>query len=256
MTGDHATPLVRVEGLTKEYRTGRGGTRVVRAVDGVNLTIATGETLGLVGESGSGKTTLGRAMLRLIEPTAGRVELALSAERTVDLRRLDRRALRAMRRHIQMIFQDPFGSLDPRMTVREIIAEPLRLHRLAAGNGAEVAEVAESVGLDRHHLGQRPGSLSGGQRQRVAVARAIATRPQLIVADEPVSALDVSIQAQILNLLRDLQERLGLSYLFISHDLAVVEHMSDRIAVMRRGAIVETAPAEELLAGPRHEYTR
>ena len=235
-------PLVNVDGLTKVYPA-RGDRAEVRAVDDVSFTIAPGETLGLVGDSGSGKTTLGRILLRLVEPTAGRVEMSVSPHRTVDLMQLRGRDLRAFRRHAQMIFQDPYTSLDPRMSVRETVAEPLCVHRLAAPGEVEsqVRELIGLVGLDPGYLDKRPAALSGGQRQRVGIARAIATRPKLIVADEPVTALDVSIQAQILNLLRDLQDRLGLSYLFISHDLAVVEHMSDRVAVMSRGRVVEIA---------------
>ena len=216
-----------------------------------------GETLGLVGESGSGKTTLGRAILRLVEPTAGRVELAVSETETVDLAALRGRDLRAVRRHAQMIFQDPYTRLDRRLTVREIVTEPLRVHRLAGDGDLErrAHDLMRRVGLDAAHLGQRPDALSGGQRQRVGIARAIATRPRFIVADEPVAALDVSVQGQILNQLRDLQEELSLTMLFISHDLAVVDHMADRVAVMYLGQIVERASTASLFARPRHPYT-
>ena len=245
--------MVRVERLSKIYPARRGRDEV-RAVDDVSFTIASGETLGLVGGSGSGKTTLGRALLRLIEPTAGRVEMSVSNGQPVDLLKLPARELRAFRRHAQMIFQDPYTSLDPRITVRETIAEPLEVHRLAEPTEIDgrVRELIDLVGLDISHLDQLPAGLSGGQRQRVGIARAIATGPTFVVADEPVTALDVSVQAQILNLLRDLQERLDLSYLFISHDLAVVEHMADRIAVMAHGRIVEIADTSTLLAEPQH----
>ena len=230
----------------------------MRAVNDVSFTIARGETLGLVGGSGSGKTTLGRAVLRLVEPTAGRVQMSVSAGPGVDLMELTARELRSFRRHAQMIFQDPYTSLDPRMSIRETIGEPLKVQQLVPAQELEdrVRELMSRVGLDSNYLDQRPAALSGGQRQRVGIARAIATSPQFVVADEPVTALDVSIQAQILNLLRDLQDQLGLSFLFISHDLTVVEHMADRIAVMSRGRMVELAATAELFDSPRHPHTQ
>ena len=249
--------VVIVDGLTKIFPATRRREEVV-AVDDVSFTIARGKTLGLVGGSGSGKTTLGRALLRLIEPTAGRVEMSVSSGQSVNLMELTARELRSFRRHTQMIFQDPYTSLDPRMSIRETIGEPLKVQRLVAPQDLEdrVRELVGLVGLDSSHLDQRPAPLSGGQRQRVGIARAIATSPQFIVADEPVTALDVSIQAQILNLLRDLQDQLGLSFLFISHDITVVEHMADRIAVMTHGRMVELAETAELFNKPRHPHTQ
>jgi ABC-type oligopeptide transport system ATPase subunit len=254
---DTHKPLLQVDGLTKVYPARRDRAEI-RAVDDVSFSIAPGETLGLVGESGSGKTTLGRLLLRLVEPTAGRVEMSVPGEPTVDLMQLTARQLRLFRRHAQMIFHDPYTSLNPRMTVGEIVAEPLWVHQVVPSSelDTEVRELFGLVGLRDAHRDQLPSALSGGQRQRVGIARAIATRPKLIVADEPVTALDVSIQAQILNLLRDLQEQLGLSYLFISHDLAVVEHMARRIAVMSRGLLVETGEMSQLLANPTHPSTK
>jgi len=248
--------LLAVEGLKTYFPVRKGvlGRTVgyVRAVDGVSLRIAAGQTLGLVGESGCGKTTAGRTILRLIPATAGRVFFD-----GVDLLRLSRRALRPLRRHMQLIFQDPFGSLNPRMTVADIVGESLTVHGLARGRARRerVAELLEKVGLSPSHAGRYPHEFSGGQRQRIGIARALALNPRFIVCDEPVSALDVSIQSQIVNLLGDLQKDLGLTYLFIAHDLAVVEHISDTVAVMYLGRIVESAASAALYANPRHPYT-
>jgi oligopeptide/dipeptide ABC transporter ATP-binding protein len=242
-------PVRRSAGLARAAAT-------VRAVDGVTLRIRRGETLGLVGESGSGKTTLGRAVLRAVEPTEGRVILHRGND-TIDVTALDRRGLRAVWQHMQMVFQDPYASLNPRMTVRDIISEPLIANRLARGKALEqrVAEIAGRCGLGIEHLGRYPHAFSGGQRQRIAIARALILQPEFVVCDEPVSALDVSIQAQILNLLRALQRELGPAYLFISHDLAAVAYASDRVAVMYLGQIVELALTEDLYYRPKHPYT-
>jgi len=219
----------------------------VRAVDGVSFTIAAGKTLGLVGESGSGKTTVGRTMLRLQEPTRGTVVFDGK-----DVFALDAGPLRALRRQMQIVFQDPYSSLNPRMTVAETLREPLEIHHLTG----EVSALLDEVGLDAAFAQRYPHELSGGQRQRVGIARALSVAPQFIVCDEPVSALDVSVQAQVLNLLADLQARRHLTYLFIAHDLAVVRHIADEVAVMYLGKIVERAPAAEIYAQPRHPYTR
>ncbi len=250
-------PLVCARGLTKHYPVDGGifsrEKLVVRALDGVDLEIHAGETLGIVGESGCGKSTLGRCLLRLVEPTAG--EVHFDGRDVLGLRSAE---LRKMRRAMQIIFQDPYSSLNPRMRVGSIVAEGIEVHGLA--HGAEkrrrVEKLLEQVGLGPEHADRYPHEFSGGQRQRIGIARALAVGPRFIVADEPVSALDLSIQAQVLNLLCDLQEQMGLAYLFISHDLRVVEHISHRVAVMYLGRIVEQAPQARLYANPRHPYTR
>jgi oligopeptide transport system ATP-binding protein len=240
-----------VEGLTLHFSGVRGGT--VRAVEDVSFDIASGEVLGLVGESGSGKTTIGQAMLRLIPPTSGRVRF-----RGDDITSRSDRELKTFRRQAQPIFQDPFGSLNPRLNVEGLIGEPLIVHQIGrnrAERRARILALLEQVGLPPDSLNRYPHQFSGGQRQRIAIARALAVEPALIVADEPVSALDVSIQAQIINLLRDLQVKLKLAMLFIAHDLAVVEFISDRVIVLYLGRIMEIGPAKTLIAAPRHPYT-
>jgi peptide/nickel transport system ATP-binding protein len=262
--GAGAPPLLEVRSLTKHFPLyqpwllgfARREIGVVPAVEDVSFTVHRGETLGLVGESGCGKTTTARLILRALRPTRG--EIVFHQDGTaVRVDQLEGKPLRALRRHIQLIFQDPVSSLDPRMPAGDIIAEPLRLHK--AGTSAEIIARVKAlmtmVGLDVQYLRRYPHSFSGGQRQRIGIARALALSPELIVCDEPVSALDVSIQAQVLNLLKDLQTTLGLTYLFISHNLAVIDYVADRVAVMYAGQIVETASKRELFANPRHPYT-
>jgi oligopeptide transport system ATP-binding protein len=258
MSSNGDTPLLEVVDL-KKYFPIKSGLLVdrtvdyVRAVDGVSFSIMEGETLGLVGESGSGKSTTGYCILRLLEPTEGSVRF--EGREVTELGRED---LRRVRREMQIVFQDPYASLDPRMTVGDIVGEPLVVHGVGTrrDRGARVRELLDVVGFDPTFVNRYPHEFSGGQRQRIGIARALALNPKLIVCDEPVSALDVSIQAQILNLLKDLQDEFGLTYLFIAHDLAVVRAMSDRIAVMNRGELVELGPAEEVYSTPREEYTK
>jgi peptide/nickel transport system ATP-binding protein len=254
-------PLLEVKGLTKYFSARQsmfgGGAGTIRAIDGVSFAIQRGETLGLVGESGSGKTTAGRSILRAIEPTAGQVVFRIQEGQEVNITSLKKKELRAFRRHAQMIFQDPYSSLNPRMTVRDIIGEPLIASGLAKGSELDdrIRQAALRCQLKLEHLRRYPHAFSGGQRQRIGIARALVVEPEFIVCDEAVSALDVSIQAQILNLLMDTQKEFGLTYLFIAHDLSVVEHVSDRVAVMYLGRIVELAPTGELFYGPMHPYT-
>ena len=254
----NAGPLLQVRDLKVHFPV-RGGLLgrvrgVVKAVDGVGFDVVRGETLGLVGESGCGKSTLGRALLRLVEPTAGSIRFDGQV-----LTGQSQRRLRPLRRRMQLVFQDPYASLNPRMTVRDILGEPFAIHGLARERGErerEVAALVDAMGLPREALDRYPHEFSGGQRQRIGIARAIALRPDLVVADEPISALDVSIQAQIVNLLVDLQRERGLTYVFIAHDLKVVEYVSTRVAVMYLGRIVELAPAAQLYRRPRHPYTQ
>jgi peptide/nickel transport system ATP-binding protein len=249
---DRGKKLIQVRGLSVSYP-GRKGSRGVRAVDGVDFEVHEGETLGLVGESGCGKTTLGRAILGLVKPDAGEVLL-----RGRDLARMGRKEWMPHRKELQIVFQDPYGSLNPRMTVGSAIAEPMEVHGLGSGGSlrGKVVERLEMVDLRAEHYDRYPHEFSGGQRQRIGIARALSVDPSFIVFDESVSALDVSVQAQVLNLLLDLKKSLGFTSLFISHDLSVVHHVSDRILVMKEGRIVESGPAEEVFRSPRTEYTR
>ncbi len=257
-TAAAGAPLVRVVNLSKEFPAGSTGliggkTLSIKAVAGVNLEIQPGETVGLVGESGSGKSTLGRLILKLLEPTAGAVYFDGR-----DLSTLGRAELRTLRQQMQLVFQDPYASLNPRMRVRSIVGEGIEIHKLARGREKEdrIAELLAMVGMSADAMDRLPHEFSGGQRQRIGIARALAVNPRFLVLDEPVSALDVSIQAQIINLLQDLQEKLKLTYLFIAHDLRVVEHISNRVAIMYLGKIVEIASRDEIYLNPRHPYTR
>jgi peptide/nickel transport system ATP-binding protein len=253
--------ILEVKGLKKYFPIEKGFLKRVsghvRAVDDVNLYINEGETLGLVGESGCGKTTLGRCIVRAIDPTAGEIIYLDPDGKSHDLATMDKRELRGIRKYFHMIFQDPYSSLDPRMTVLDIIAEPIKFNNLARGEELteRVKKLMNVVGLEVQHLKRYPHAFSGGQRQRIGIARSLAPSPNLIICDEAVSALDVSIQAQILNLLQELQEEFNLTYLFIAHDLSVVEHISDRVGVMYVGKMVEMAETEELFSNPKHPYT-
>jgi oligopeptide transport system ATP-binding protein len=253
---DEREVVLHVENLKKYFPIRRGVFRKqvgdVKAVDGVSFSVYRGETLGLVGESGCGKTTTGRTIIRIYEPTAGQVTFE-----GVDLARLRGRALRKMRRKIQMVFQDPYASLNPRMSIAAIVGEPLDIHRVKNGNSRKesVAQLLQLVGMNPDLMNRYPHEFSGGQRQRVGLARALALNPDLIICDEPISALDVSIQAQVVNLLQELQEKLGLTYIFIAHDLSMVRHISDRVAVMYLGKVVELTDREILYRSPRHPYT-
>jgi oligopeptide/dipeptide ABC transporter ATP-binding protein len=251
-----AGPLLSVRELKKHFPVRRGTfggvSGQVKAVDGVTFDLWRGETLGLVGESGCGKSTTGRSIIRLLEPTAGNVHFD-----GTDVRALDRAGLRALRRRVQFVFQDPYGSLNPRMSVGAMLDEALKVHGLGGPNRRDrVVELLERVGLRSEHIDRYPHEFSGGQRQRLGIARALSVEPEFLVLDEPVSALDVSVQAQVVNLLQDLQRDLGLTYLFIAHDLGLVEHVCDRVAVMYLGRLVEVSEAESLYADPRHPYTR
>lgn len=253
--------LLEVKGLKKHFpvRGGmiRKGVGTVKAVDGLDLFVKKGETLGLVGESGCGKTTAARTILRLMDPTAGEIRFNDPKQGWLNLEKLDRKEMKPIRQNLQIIFQDPFSSLDPRMTVERIVGEPLMLNKLSSGQELKdrVAELLRVVGMRSEYMSRYPHAFSGGQRQRIGIARALAMYPKLVVCDEPVSALDVSIQAQVLNLLEDLQHEYNLTYIFIAHDLSVVEHISDRVAVMYVGRLVELAQTKDLYFTPQHPYT-
>jgi peptide/nickel transport system ATP-binding protein len=256
-------PLLSVRGLCKHFPAFRDGFRarpdhVIKAVDEVSFDLASGETLGIVGESGSGKTTMARCILRAFDPTAGEVWFRPPDGPLVNLVQLGARELKAVRLHAQMVFQDPFSSLNPRMTVRDIVGEPLVIHRLATGAALDerVSDMLARVGLKSEHRSRYPHAFSGGQRQRIAIARALIMRPSLLVCDEATSALDVSVQAQVLDLLKELQREFRLTYLFVAHNLDVVRNFCDRVAVMRRGRIVELASASQIFKAPQHSYTR
>jgi len=256
-------PILSVRGLCKEFPVMSRGFRrkllaVVKAVDNVSFDVEPGESLGLVGESGAGKTTTARCILRAVDPTAGTARFRLPDGRTVDLATMPERELKPIRQHMQMVFQDPYSSLNPRMTVRDIVGEPLVIHGLARGDELDgrVTEVLLRVGLKAEHLRRYPHAFSGGQRQRIGIARALIMRPSLIVCDEATSALDVSVQAQVLDLLKELQREYRLTYLFVAHNLDVVRNFCDRVAVMRQGRIVELAPTSQIFSAPRHAYTK
>jgi oligopeptide/dipeptide ABC transporter ATP-binding protein len=242
--------LLEIQNLTKTFKVGK---KTFNAVEGLNLQIFAGETLGLVGESGCGKSTVGRTLLRLHEPTAGRVYF-----NGIDLMRLNRQEMKQMRRHMQIVFQDPYASLNPRMTVQDILGEPLVIHNLTTPSNRKkrIEELLMLVGLNASHMSRFPHEFSGGQRQRIGIARALAVEPEFLVCDEPISALDVSIQAQIVNLLKRLQKQMGLTYLFIAHDLSMIKYISDRVAVMYLGRLMELAPAHALYHQPLHPYTQ
>ena len=240
-------PLIKIRGLTKEFKVGQ---KKLLAVDDFNLNIYPGETVGLVGESGCGKSTVGRTLLQLYTPTSGSVKFQQE-----ELTTLTRQQLKKMRRNVQMVFQDPYASLNPRMTVKDIIKEALHIHKLPASS-QEIAKLLDLVGLSPSYMSRFPHEFSGGQRQRIGIARALAVEPRFIVCDEPISALDVSIQAQVVNLLQDLQKKMGLTYLFIAHDLSLIKYISDRVAVMYLGQLMELAPADTLYKTPLHPYTQ
>ena len=263
MNAAPTAPLLSVRGLCKYFPVAGRGFRpsvagVTKAVDDVSFDLPSGASLGLVGESGSGKTTVARCLLRAIAPTAGEVHFALPGRGVVDLARLSDRELKPLRQHAQMVFQDPYSSLNPRMTVRDIVGEPLVIHDLARGAELDdrVAEMLRRVGLAPEHRSRYPHAFSGGQRQRIGIARALIMRPALLVCDEATSSLDVSVQAQVLDLLQELQQEFHLTYLFIAHNLDVVRNFCDRVAVMRQGRIVELAPTAQIFAAPQHAYTK